>query len=242
MNVAQRSNAMSEFWAAVAGALIGALAGGGVTWALQHIQNKQESSDRDKALARSLLFKLIRIYSDHEAFRRHVENCHDNAKDNELEWGWQSFSPVANGPKRVEFSADEMSYLLSLRNYDLFNDILSTDVIHTATIELFEFYAQRRMALTDMLPASMDGTVGSFALTPETFAIVAPRAVELNLLIKDIENSIDDDAANAFKALTEFNTAITETIGQEIALNVKEVQAKHAKRTASSENTATSPA
>jgi hypothetical protein len=227
---------MNEFWAAVVGAMVGALAGGGVTWLLQHFQSKRENSDRDKALARSLLFKLIRIYSDHEAFRRHVENCRDNAKKNDLEWGWQSFSPVANGPKRVEFSADEMSYLLSLRNYELFNEILSIDVIHTATIEIFEFYAQRRMALTDMMPASMDGTVGSFTLTPEAFAIVAPRAVELNLLINDIENSIDDDAVNAFQALTQFNNAITETIGQEITLDVEAVQAKHAKRDISTDD------
>lgn len=229
---------MSEFWAAVVGAMVGALAGGGVTWLLQSIQNTRENSDRDKALARSLLFKLIRIYSDHEAFRRHVENCHENAKKNELELGWQSFSPIANGPKRVDFSADEMSYLLSLGNYDLFNEILSTDVIHTATIEIFEFYALRRMALTDMLPAAMSGTVGSFTLTPEQFSIVSPRAVELNLLIDDIENSVEEDAANALKALTQFNNAITETIGQEITLDVEAVQAKHAKRNASEDKTA----
>ncbi|KPL68301.1 hypothetical protein SZ64_09325 [Erythrobacter sp. SG61-1L] len=170
----------NEFWAAVVGAVIGALAGGGVTWSLQHFQGKADKAERDKGLARSLIFKLMRISTDLDGFRKHVAECEERATETKLAVGWQSLRAIANGPDKVAFTSDEMGYLLGLGDFSLFNRVLSLDAIHASSVDIFSLYANRRLELTNMLPAQMNGMVGEVALNDNAYAVVAPRMAELD--------------------------------------------------------------
>jgi len=208
----------SEFWAGIVGALIGAIAGGGITWLLQHFETKATRKERDQALARSLLFKLIKIHSDLEHFRQHVVSCGELAANSNLKIGWQSFRPIANGPTKLEFTSDEMSYLMKLKNFDLFNNVLSLDALHSSTIDIFDLYAARRLELTSMMPAQMNGMVGEIALNDEQMAIVGPRMAELDDLVGSIRNRAAKDATDAQNALVETNDAVRETLGYKLNL------------------------
>ena len=212
----------SEFWAGIIGALVGAVAGGGVTWLLQHFQSKQDRLERDKASARSLLFKLIHIHSDLSLFHRHVVECDGRAKQLGLEIGWQSFLPIANGPRKVEFTSVEMSYLLGLEKFDLFNDVLSLDALHSSTIDIFGLYATHRLELTDMLPAAMEGMVGSTEINDGLKEIVAPRMVALDDLVQKIRSRSELDAASSQKALIDTNSAIERTLGRKLKVDILE--------------------
>jgi hypothetical protein len=209
-----------EFWAAIAGALVGALAAGGLTWALQWQQDRRQTRDRNRALARSLIFKLMRIFSDFRGFKKHVEECSANAKIALLPDGWESLRAIGNLPTSVHFTSDEMSYLLSLKNFSLFNKVLSLDAVHSSTIGIFELYAARRMALTDMLPASMQGAVGTATMNSAALAVVAPRAAELELLAQDIKTRVFEDFNEAREALLETNSAIGSTLGKPMKMEL----------------------
>lgn len=213
-----------EFWAAVAGAIVGAIAGGGITWALQWHQDVRQTRERNRALARSLIFKLMRIHDDFDGFRRHVEDCLANAESERLPDGWKSLRGVANLPLKLAFTPEEMSYLLSLRDFDLFNKVISLDVLHSATIGIFELYGARRMALLDMLPASMRGSIGTAAIDAEQFAFYAPRATELDLLAADIKGRVDDDVKDSREALLKAAVAVTSTLGQPLKLEIPSTQ------------------
>lgn len=210
----------SEFWAAVAGAIVGAVAGGGLTWALQWHQDTRQTLERDKALARSLIFKLMRIYSDFYGLRKHVEECADRAKKDGLPEGWQSLRPIANLPPQVSFTPDEMSYLLSLKNFDLFNKVISLDVVHASTMGIFDVYAARRMALTDGLSASMQGMVGTSTMNDEQYAVFAPKAAELDLLAADIRVRVEQDCRDSREAVIKANEAVSSTLGHRLDLEI----------------------
>lgn len=209
----------SEFWAAVIGAIVGSVTGGLIAWLLQSSQDRRQSRERNQALARSLIFKLIRLHSDLQAFQTHVEECEARAKRDGLPIGWQSLRAIGNLPERISFTPEEMSYLLSLKDYGLFDKVLSLDVVHSSTVGIFELYKERRLTLTDMLSATMKGMVGTAELTASEKAFFEPKAVELDLLASDIRGRVEKDAKESREALEEVNTAVKPTLGYSLALS-----------------------
>lgn len=216
-----------EFWAAIVGAIVGSISAGGITWALQRDQDARQSLDRNKGLARSLIFKLIRIYSDMDGFKKHIDEAKVNADKNHLKFGWQSLRAIGNLPERVSFATEEMTYLMSLGDDSLFNCVLSLDVVHTSTIGMFELYKERRLALTDALSASsMDGAIGTAELNDAEMAFFAPKAAELDLLVADIRSRVDFDAAEARDALERTAVAVRQTLGPKFKLELDSRQDK----------------
>lgn len=208
----------SEFWAAVVGAIVGSITGGLIAWLLQLSQDRRQTSERNQALARSLIFKLIRIHSDFRGFQKHVDECEANAKRDHLAIGWQSLRAIGNLPERVSFTPDEMSYFLSLKDYKLFDKVMSLDVVHSSTIGIFELYKERRLALTDMLSATMSNLISTTELTDVQKAFFDPKAAELDLLVSDIRNRVEQDAKESREALEETNVAIAPTLGHLLKL------------------------
>lgn len=211
----------SEFWAAVVGAIVGSVTGGLIAWLLQLSQDRRQTRERNQGLARSLIFKLIRIHSDLQGFKTHVDECEANAKRDGLPIGWQSLRAIGNLPDGVSFTPEEMSYLLSLKDYKLFDKVLSLDVVHSSTIRIFELYKERRLTLTDMLSATMNGMVGTSELDDTQKAFFDPKAAELDLLVSDIRTRVEQDAKESREALEETNVAIKPTLGHLLVLDFK---------------------
>jgi len=212
----------NEFWAAVIGAIVGSVSGGVIAWLLQLSQDRRQTRARDQAIARALIFKLVRIHSDLSGFKTHVDECEIRAKRDGLPVGWQSLRAIGNLPERVSFTPDEMSYLLSLKNYKLFDKVLSLDVVHSSTIGIFELYKERRLALTDLLSATMDGMVGTATLNDIQKAFFDPKAAELDLLVADIRSRVEQDANESREALVETSIAIGPTLGGPLELEFKQ--------------------
>ena len=210
-----------EFWAAIVGAIVGSLSGGFVTWLLQRNQDRRQTLDRNKGLARSLIFKLMRIHSDLHGFKSHVDQCAANAKRDGIGLGWNSLRAIGNLPERVAFSAEEMGYLLSLGQLDLFDKVLSLDVLHSSTIGMFELYKERRLAVTDALAASMEGAIGTSELSDEQMAFFGPKFAELDLLVADISTRVDQDAGESREALQETAIAVRQTLGPKFSIEFK---------------------
>lgn len=208
----------SEFWAAVVGAIVGSVTGGLIAWLLQLSQDRRQTRERNQALARSLIFKLIRIHSDLQGFKTHVAECEADAKRDGLPVGWQSLRAIGNLPDRISFTPEEMSYLLSLKDYVLFDKVLSLDVVHSSTIGIFELYKERRLTLTDMLSATMKGLVGTTELNASQKAFFDPKAAELDLLVSDIRVRVEQDAKESREALEQTNVAIRPTLGHSFQL------------------------
>lgn len=209
----------NEFWAAVIGAIVGSVTGGLIAWLLQFSQDRRQLRQRNQALARSLIFKLIRIHSDLQGFRTHVEECDANANRDGLPIGWQSLRAIGNLPELISFTPEEMSYLLSLNDDSLLDRVLSLDVVHSSTIGIFRLYKERRLALTDALSATLSGMVGTTVLNADEKAFFDPKAAELDLLVSDIRDRVERDARESREALEATNIAIKDTLGHSFKLD-----------------------
>lgn len=133
-------------WWAVASAFGGTIIGGGISYWLARMNlkaaKKQRDEDRDeirRALAYSLLFKMIRIMSDLHHMRTAVKEMFASAEQVGFKGEpWNIVMPVVPLPNAVSFSAEEMALVLSLDD-KTFNEIASLDKIHASTLPRWQY-------------------------------------------------------------------------------------------------------
>lgn len=215
----------TEFWAAIVGASVG----GVIAFAIQLIvliaaakQRRKENDERTQALGYSLLFKMIKIHSNVHGFGRHLEESFADAVEGGTEREpWQIYRPLANAPSPVHFSTDEMAMLLSLKDDDLFNELFSQDSVHNGTLEIFQTLDSRRQALTDGLPATMEGATGETVLTQEQLLVVGPKMVEVNLLIESAREWCKKEEKISRKLLIRLHSTLKDKVGLTNKLSFK---------------------
>lgn len=195
----------SEFWSAIAGAVVGGLI---AFWiqnkALVEARNERsiERLQAEKALAYSLLFKVIKIYSNLEHIRRHVDTQRTLHEETTRPSGY--LLALANLPSAIEFSADEMSMLLSIQNDEIFNSILSLDSIHNSIMPVWELYAALREKVK-MLSQTIqfDPTVGRSEIEVKNDSPLAVAIFEADQMATELVRRAYEDATEAKQALEE---------------------------------------
>ncbi len=216
-----------NFWSAIAGAVVGGLIAFGIqliTLRAAATQRKEEAAERRSGIAHSLLFKMVKIHSNLSGYKGHIAESKDRAKkeghDGDL---WQFVLPIANPPEKVHFTPDEMALLLSLKNDDLFNVMMSMDAVHNSSIDAFNSFSASRRQLTAMLPASMEGDVGTTVLSGDDALFVKPKIAELNSLLEQIVGRCDNDEKEALRALLRLGGELSEKLGVNYRLSVKKL-------------------
>jgi len=195
----------SEFWSAIAGAVVG----GWIAYIVQLKALGEAAKERtaskaeaQKGLAYSLLFKVISIDSSLNGFKQHVEqrllikerdgNPHVSAV----------LTPLANMPTPVEFSADEMALLLSLKDDEVFNSILSLDKVHNSIIPVWALYASLRNTITEMQEVdNFDTSIGKSEFSIKPGSLLAIKIFEAETIAGELVLRAHIDAADASQAL-----------------------------------------
>lgn len=208
---------VTEFWAAVAGALVGGAIALGIQLlvfrASKH-QRTEEAEERRTTLGKGLLVKMMRVYSTLFHLHRHLEEPFE--KEHNLRGRaepWQIVTPVANLPSTVHFSTDELVMLMSLGNDDLANNILPFDEIHNSTLALFQRFDDLRATLSSRLPADMTGTTATITLTPEQLRYVRPTMVQINDLVTAMRDRCRTDAREAWELTTTLHDELKSKVG-----------------------------
>ncbi|MBL8628073.1 MAG: hypothetical protein JNM81_00485 [Rhodospirillaceae bacterium] len=210
----------SEFWAAIAGAVVGGLISLGVqllAFRYSKKQAKDAKQDTQIALAKSLLLKTMKINAHLNQFQKHNE-FHFKLADEQKLGAWQVVKAFANLPQQIHFSTDELTLLLSLNADDLFNEIVMLDEIHNDAIELFRTYKEMRGSLTQLLPSKMEGSHGIAELTPEQLFTLRPKMVELEALAQDIKIRCEQDTSESWSCLTKLMTTFRDKLGLKLTV------------------------
>lgn len=216
---------MSEFLAAIAGAVVGGI----ITYMVQMIalrearkQRTEDAQMRQKALGYALLFKMTSLYSHLRGLRSQIDkaSAQANAAGFRGEM-WQYVLPTVNLPDHIHFTTDEMVMLLALKNNDLFNELAAMDERHNTTLIGFAAYSDSRMKLGSMLPSLMHGNVGTAELNDEQMRVVRPRMVEVNSLIEALYVQCQSQEREAWDVLTRLNVALASSVGISVKLEQK---------------------
>jgi len=225
---AQPAATLWALFSALGGSIVGSLLGGTISYLLQQnaaraarTQREADRLETRKALAYSLLFKMIQIVSGLEQMRRLTKGQIDAAKARGVTAEpWQVMLPIGNPPDQVKFTPDEMALVLSLDD-KLFNEIAALDQLHNSTSNLVRMYGERRTAMMARFGARMEGNTGTTSLSPEEYQWLAPRAVELNALIDNIIQRTEVDAQEAKDGLLKMNAAFSTHLGTKHTIQFK---------------------
>ncbi len=128
----------AEFFSAMSGALVGGAIG--LTGQVLAFNEARKFRDADRlatnqALAHSLLFKFIRLYSNATTIAEHFQEKPANEDKSSVALAWHEFYlPLANKPDAIAFSSDEMALLLSVADVEIFNTAIDLDVRHNSLL------------------------------------------------------------------------------------------------------------
>lgn len=211
----------SEFWAAVIGALVGAVAGGAIAAWIQLISLKearrQRQEDRDEtreALGNSILLKVMRIHSNNYGLRKDVDDAFKTAVEEGLEWEpWQIVRTFANLPNHFHISTNEMALIFSFGDDDLLEWMSLIDETHNGLIDILGLYSTMRQALTDKLPIKMTGERATAHLTPDQILTHGLKISELNHLANHMRERLKLDLDDSYRTLTKLHEVLTLKLG-----------------------------
>lgn len=212
----------TEFWSAIAGAIVGAVVGGSIAYMVQMRALREARSQRDEdykrlrqALGHALLFKMVRIHSNFYGIHRHFEDCFaEAARRGSTDEPWRFVLPLANPPDPVHFSSEEMGMLLALKNDDMFNLVLPMDVIHNSLNAAVKVLNTERAALTERLKSDeAEGAVLISNLDRDQMLALRPRMINVNSLIEIIRASAKRDFEESGEALDRLNKVLRDKLG-----------------------------
>lgn len=184
---------LTAFWAAVAGALAGAMVSSYFTYRIQSRSFKEDRKRRaeelrrnQQVLGRSLILKISRIHSNISTIHGHLEESFQMGEQNRATMEpWGFVRELATLPNPVRFLYDELSMLMGLGNDDVFNSVLNMEPVHDSMLELVRTFHHHRGKLLESLPiSSVQGTVGSMDLEP---AQLEPFRLQMNAVNSLIE-------------------------------------------------------
>jgi len=161
--------------------------------------------------------KLRSIHSTLTLLSRHVDKMFIQGEKLGLKEPWQFMTPMGSVPDKIKFSSDELEAIFSLKDFQLFDEIVLMEQFHNSALLLQETFSRRRIEMTDLLPAEMRGEIGRLNLSQEQLGMIGPRSVELNALVGAMKQHWGPDAESALKMLMRLN----ELVEAEINLNIK---------------------
>jgi hypothetical protein len=219
----------TEFWSAISGAVVGGVIALLIQLVALNAAKKEralEKKDKREALARSAMFKALRIRSNLFVLHSYIEKSFATANSDTHNEPWTFLLPLANSPADVHFSTDEMTLILSFNNRDLTDLLMSLDVVHNSLIDVFETYRDMRADIQQSMPAKMVGNVGTTSFTPEELALVQPKMVMMNQLIGDARIRAKTDYEESQQAVDKLLASINDKLklGIEIEFKAEKLQ------------------
>lgn len=208
----------AEFWSAIVGAIVGgAIALLAQLVALRAAKN-QRNEDRlsiQRALAYSLLFKMVRIHGNLYGIHHHIEACYEKAKESREQGNpWQFYVPLANPPESVVFSPDEMGMLFSLKDDEVFNSVLDLDVAHNSLVKVVELITSSRRELTRSLKvSSVDGVKLAGVFNDQELLALRPQMIEVDSLIESARTQATTDYKASLEAVEKLNSSLRKKLG-----------------------------
>lgn len=211
---------ISNLVSAVAGGVIGSLAGGIPAWLLARKSSKEvlardreQRRERDKALVYAVAFKLVTITSSTVSLYKHVVGHLDALKDPSRAGmkPWQVLRPMIGftdeGQER--FTSEEIAVYAAGDQSQFAMDAMLLARRHASSLSSFETYCEKRFELARIMPApvNFEGDMGTNALTGEELNSVLPYIIPLDLLAQQMGENLQEDVEFALKVVAAFGDA-----------------------------------
>jgi len=209
-----------EYWdlvPAVVGGVIGALAGGIPAWLLAKRQSdetlrrdREERTEKQKALAFSVVVKLLHIINSTVSLNNHVKSCLAlrNDPDRAHMEPWQVVVPMIGHTDEdsVRFLPEEMSVFASANEYDFMQDAMLLAVRNASSLASFKEYCFMRneFRVHWPKPVGFEGQIAFGSLTQEEVNNLKLHTVPLNSVVVSLDAGLDQDEKLARSVAEQF--------------------------------------
>jgi hypothetical protein len=215
--------ASTEFWAAIAGAMVAGLITFGVQIIALRDARRQREEDRrrvQQALAHALLFKVASICKNVHAIHQHFHNCLQQAERDDFKGEpWQAVVPIVSLPEPINFTPEEMGMLLSLKDDAVFNSVMEMDIGHNSLVGGGKAYNLERIALAERLSEvssehSVDQRqrVGGI-ISREQLQKLQPKMIDANSLLEQVYSSAREYNQSFRAAAMRLNSLLRSKLG-----------------------------
>lgn len=194
------------------GSVVGASVSGVIAYLIQSRAFREERKKRvedhlriQKALAHSVLFKLMQMHSDFVSVIRLLDECYEDANKAGIDGEpWQIVQPPSNVFDFIHYTPDEMGMILSLEEDGvIFNQAMDMDEKHNSMAKVITTLVARRRALFEQIrPDDVDGNTISGQFDRQTYLTLRPRMVEVNDLIEIIRTDAKKYADESLEAIS----------------------------------------
>ncbi len=211
----------SEFWSAIAGAVVG-----GVIAYMLHKSALRESRrerasislEAQKALGHSLLFKTIRVFEGLNWLKAHVEEAEKQVTTTVPLAA--VMTPIANVPDKVAFSPEEMAMLLSLEDDDVFNQLMLLEAVHNGILPVWERYPLLREKYQQLSKADhFDSQTGAATITVQPGSPLEIAIFEANQVARELASRAHSDTAGAKDAVIALQSLLSRKLGFRVGLS-----------------------
>jgi hypothetical protein len=209
------------------GELVAALLGASIGWAgtvltihasIEAKQNEQLS--RDQAVSAEIFVKFQTILNGLYHFRKHIRECFAAADPSMYKNPSSFVLALAGHPDPIRFTPEEKALYIRLKKLAAANDVAEWDEIYNSLVRAFEKYAQLRDSLLTMMPATMEGNIGTSTFKGEEFKKVAPTIAQLDHLVEQLRSRCEKDYAECGPALLRAKAEMEALCGMTINLEL----------------------
>lgn len=204
--VCQQLLELSDMTSAIVGGLIGAFAGGIPAWALAKRQSnetlrrdREQRLENQKALAFSVVVKLLHIINSTISLSNHVKSClalTDDPAHSHME-PWQVLVPMIGHTDEgsIRFTAEEMAVFAAMNEYDFMQDMMLLAARHSSSLASFQEYCTMRNDFRAIgpKPQDFDGQIGGGWLTPEELDSYRPYTIPMNTVVVGLDAGLEED-------------------------------------------------
>lgn len=212
--------ASTEFVAAIAGAVVGALGGAVPAYLLARRASKEARKqgeaaqrERERAIAFSLYVKIAEVnnglYTICSMINDLLYQAHLEGRQKDKLW--QRLPPLAGwrDESNFRFSSDEIALLIAAKEIDLANELMILDKRYEATTNNAFEYSRRREELSRLIKTTdFEGTVGTGAIAPADQGIAKPMMVALEQVAESLIDYANRDRRQAMAAAERFGPAM----------------------------------
>ena len=219
----------SNFFSGVTGALLGALVGGAISWALQSSAFAREARQKDQAalaanklICMSLGFKTHHMFEQINMIGRHFAEELQKVPHGDTKHPFRYVQPIANVFDEIRFTTEELGLLLQ-KDFQLANDLALLQQVHNTRLAAVAQYNRIRISLLDVMQVhEVKGEIGTSILDGGEMARLLPRWLTLDSIIIQTMSAKDREFDEAKKALISVSAAIEKHFGTTFRVQFKE--------------------
>ena len=199
---------MSEFYAAIAGAVVGGI----IAFVIQMFAIRQASSERkegaknlERTLATQILLNLQEATSNIRRIREMCVEAIAGAKALHFDQEpWRALLPVSNLPSEIQFNLDQFEYLFINADSELFMDVRDLEVIHNSAIKSFNKYCLKREELGKILPGQVTNMIAETLMSEASSGLAQVAIADLASLARAICSNSERDASECVQTLQKY--------------------------------------